>query len=264
MRAASGRTSWRRQPSTALPLPTTSASRACSSCRHARRRRVVARMPRVARRRDACSARGRRRGQRVHGRDPRAPAPGARRRARGRPRREPRGRGRPDRRDRAPARPGGRLPPAGARRRRPGAPTRSSACSRGRRGSKASSASGSSGRHRRLGPAEDPARGRAFDGLQSATPHPSAGRRARRGATTASSRSCLVSSAVMLVSREAWRRTGPFDERVAGHHNDLDFCWRARLAGFARADDPPCDRFVTATATFGGERGQDPRSRSTR
>jgi len=42
----------------------------------------------------------------------------------------------------------------------------------------------------------------------------------------------FVSSAVMLVSREAWQRTGPFDERFAGHHDDLDFCWRARLAGF--------------------------------
>ena len=42
----------------------------------------------------------------------------------------------------------------------------------------------------------------------------------------------FVSSAVMLVSREAWQRTGPFDERYAGHHDDLDFCWRARLAGF--------------------------------
>ena len=42
----------------------------------------------------------------------------------------------------------------------------------------------------------------------------------------------FVSSAVMLIRREAWQRTGPFDERFAGHHDDLDFCWRARLAGF--------------------------------
>ncbi len=41
-----------------------------------------------------------------------------------------------------------------------------------------------------------------------------------------------VSSCAMLISREAWQRTGPFDERYAGHHDDLDFCWRARLAGF--------------------------------
>jgi hypothetical protein len=41
-----------------------------------------------------------------------------------------------------------------------------------------------------------------------------------------------VSSCAMLISREAWQRTGPFDERLGGHHDDLDFCWRARLAGF--------------------------------
>jgi GT2 family glycosyltransferase len=42
----------------------------------------------------------------------------------------------------------------------------------------------------------------------------------------------FVSSAVMLISREGWQRTGPFDERFDGHHDDLDFCWRARIAGF--------------------------------
>lgn len=42
----------------------------------------------------------------------------------------------------------------------------------------------------------------------------------------------FVSSAAMLVSREAWQRAGRFDERMDSHHEDLDFCWRARLAGF--------------------------------
>jgi GT2 family glycosyltransferase len=41
-----------------------------------------------------------------------------------------------------------------------------------------------------------------------------------------------VSSCAMLVSRGAWQRTGAFDERLDGYHDDLDFCWRARLAGF--------------------------------
>jgi GT2 family glycosyltransferase len=41
-----------------------------------------------------------------------------------------------------------------------------------------------------------------------------------------------VSSCAMLMSREAWQRTGAFDERLEGHHDDLDFCWRARVAGF--------------------------------
>ena len=42
----------------------------------------------------------------------------------------------------------------------------------------------------------------------------------------------FVSSCAMLISAEAWRRTGAFDERLGGHYDDLDFCWRARLAGF--------------------------------
>jgi GT2 family glycosyltransferase len=42
----------------------------------------------------------------------------------------------------------------------------------------------------------------------------------------------FVSSDAMLISREAWQRTGSFDERFSGRHDDLDFCWRARLAGF--------------------------------
>lgn len=42
----------------------------------------------------------------------------------------------------------------------------------------------------------------------------------------------FVSSAAMLISREGWQRTGPFDERLDGHHDDLDFCWRAHIAGF--------------------------------
>ena len=41
-----------------------------------------------------------------------------------------------------------------------------------------------------------------------------------------------VSSAAMLLTREAWKTATPFDERLEGHHEDLDFCWRARLAGF--------------------------------
>ena len=36
----------------------------------------------------------------------------------------------------------------------------------------------------------------------------------------------------MLISREAWQRVGLFDERLDSRHEDLDFCWRARLAGF--------------------------------
>ncbi|MGH2724460.1 MAG: glycosyltransferase [Actinomycetota bacterium] len=41
----------------------------------------------------------------------------------------------------------------------------------------------------------------------------------------------FVSSAAMLVSREAWRRAGLPDERLRSGQSDLDFCWRVRLAG---------------------------------
>ncbi|MDP9296346.1 MAG: glycosyltransferase family 2 protein, partial [Actinomycetota bacterium] len=42
----------------------------------------------------------------------------------------------------------------------------------------------------------------------------------------------FVSSCAMLISRPAWERAGLPDERFAAHHDDLDLCWRARLAGF--------------------------------
>ena len=42
----------------------------------------------------------------------------------------------------------------------------------------------------------------------------------------------FVSSCAMLVSRKLWSRIGPPDERLAGSHEDLDYCWRARVAGF--------------------------------
>lgn len=73
----------------------------------------------------------------------------------------------------------------------------------------------------------------------------------------------FVSSAVMLVSREAWQRTGPFDERFAGHHDDLDFCWRARLAGF-RVLMTPLATARHRDASARGERLEEHRHRSTR
>jgi GT2 family glycosyltransferase len=42
----------------------------------------------------------------------------------------------------------------------------------------------------------------------------------------------FVSSCAMLVSRTAWSRIGPPDERFLSGPEELDFCWRARVAGF--------------------------------
>ena len=41
-----------------------------------------------------------------------------------------------------------------------------------------------------------------------------------------------VSTSAMLISREAHKRAGLLDERLAEDHQALDLCWRARLAGF--------------------------------
>ncbi|HXF36237.1 MAG TPA: glycosyltransferase family 2 protein, partial [Actinomycetota bacterium] len=64
----------------------------------------------------------------------------------------------------------------------------------------------------------------------------------------------FVSSAAMLVAREAWERTGPFDERLVSHHEDLDFCWRARVAGFRVLMTP----LATARHRGAATRGERP------
>ncbi len=73
----------------------------------------------------------------------------------------------------------------------------------------------------------------------------------------------FVSSCAMLVSREAWLRTGRFDERYGGHHDDLDFCWRARVAGF-RVLMTPLAQARHRDATARGERPEPHRRRSSR
>ncbi len=62
-----------------------------------------------------------------------------------------------------------------------------------------------------------------------------------------------VSTAAMLISREAWQRAGLFDERLDARHEDLDFCWRARLAGF-RVLVTPLARARHRDASVRGER----------
>jgi GT2 family glycosyltransferase len=42
----------------------------------------------------------------------------------------------------------------------------------------------------------------------------------------------FVSSCAMLVSRPAWSRVGPPDDRFVSGAEELDFCWRVRVAGF--------------------------------
>jgi GT2 family glycosyltransferase len=63
----------------------------------------------------------------------------------------------------------------------------------------------------------------------------------------------FVSSSAMLVSRPALQRVGPPDERLATSHDDLDLCWRMRLAGF-RVLMAPSALARHRAATVRGER----------
>ncbi len=63
-----------------------------------------------------------------------------------------------------------------------------------------------------------------------------------------------VSSCAMLVSRDVWQRIGSFDERYGGYHDDLDFCWRARIAGFRVLMTP----LAQARHRGAGARGERP------
>jgi GT2 family glycosyltransferase len=67
-----------------------------------------------------------------------------------------------------------------------------------------------------------------------------------------------VSSAAMLVSREAWSRVGIPDGRLAPAHADLDFCWRARLAGFRVLVHPRAIALHRGAGSRGERAGSNP------
>jgi GT2 family glycosyltransferase len=73
----------------------------------------------------------------------------------------------------------------------------------------------------------------------------------------------FVSSCAMLVRRDVWQRAGVLDERLTSHHEDLDFCWRARLAGF-RIVMTPLARVRHESATAKGRRTPSGRRRTER
>src|SRR5712691_4990581 len=72
-----------------------------------------------------------------------------------------------------------------------------------------------------------------------------------------------VSSCAMLISRDVWQQVGVFDERLDAGHEELDFCWRARLAGF-RVLMTPLARVRHRRAESRGERAREKHSRSKR
>lgn len=73
----------------------------------------------------------------------------------------------------------------------------------------------------------------------------------------------FVSSCAMLVGREVWQRAGALDERLTSHHEDLDFCWRARLAGY-RVIMTPLARVRHVAASARGARPAGGRRQSER
>ncbi len=72
-----------------------------------------------------------------------------------------------------------------------------------------------------------------------------------------------VSSCAMLVASEVWKKIGPPDDRFESHHEDLDLCWRARLAGF-KVLMTPLARARHLDAGRKGKRGRDPHHRGAR
>jgi GT2 family glycosyltransferase len=72
-----------------------------------------------------------------------------------------------------------------------------------------------------------------------------------------------VSSCAMLISRDCLQRVGVPDERFTSHHEDLDFCWRARLAGY-RVLMTPLARARHLAASTRGDRPDEHRPRSAR
>ena len=68
----------------------------------------------------------------------------------------------------------------------------------------------------------------------------------------------FVSSAAMLVGRDAWSRAGPPDERLQTGQMELDFCWRIRLAGFRVLVNPLAHARHRSASSRQGRAGATP------
>jgi hypothetical protein len=62
-----------------------------------------------------------------------------------------------------------------------------------------------------------------------------------------------VSGAAFVTRRETWRRLGPFARRYFAYYEDIDWCWRARLAGMSVRYDPAATVEHRRSASSGGE-----------
>ena len=62
-----------------------------------------------------------------------------------------------------------------------------------------------------------------------------------------------VSGAAFVTRRETWRRIGPFARRYFAYYEDVDWCWRAHLAGMRVRYDPAATVEHRRSASSGGE-----------
>ncbi len=62
-----------------------------------------------------------------------------------------------------------------------------------------------------------------------------------------------VSGAAFVTRRETWRRLGPFARRYFAYYEDIDWCWRAHLAGMKIWYDPAATVEHLRSASSGGE-----------
>ncbi len=62
-----------------------------------------------------------------------------------------------------------------------------------------------------------------------------------------------VSGAAFVTRRETWRRLGPFASRYFAYYEDIDWCWRAHLAGMRVWYDPVATVEHRRSASSGGQ-----------
>jgi GT2 family glycosyltransferase len=62
-----------------------------------------------------------------------------------------------------------------------------------------------------------------------------------------------LSGAAWATRMETWRKLGPFASRYFAYYEDIDWCWRARLAGMRLVYDPSATVRHRGSASSGGE-----------
>ena len=67
----------------------------------------------------------------------------------------------------------------------------------------------------------------------------------------------FLTGAALCLPRAAWERVGPFDERLFLYYEDVEWCLRARAAGFALRVEPTCDGAARRRQLDGRRAGRD-------